>query len=93
MALLQTKELLRANMNNETGNEQKARPPLPPSVPFVCVAPVTPQGITCSRPRTVLRAPHPVGTSGVVLGAMHQGCITRRHMRLGPGTRRLCYPA
>ena len=88
-----TLEFLCANMNNETENEQKARPPLPPWVPFVCVPPVTPQGITCSRPRTVLRAPHPVGTSGVVLGAMHQGCITRRHVRLRPGIRTLCYPA
>ena len=32
---------------------ESGRPPLPPWVHFVCVAPVTPQGITCDRPRTV----------------------------------------
>ena len=34
-------------------NTRDNGPSLTPWVPFVCVAPVTPQGITCSRPRRV----------------------------------------
>ena len=43
---LEMAKLLLANVNNKG-------PFLPPWVPVVCVAPVCPQGITCSRPRKV----------------------------------------
>ena len=39
-------ELIRLEGNNKW-------PSLPPWVPLVCVAPVCPHGITCSRPRKV----------------------------------------
>ena len=47
-ALKQTKELVFTNSLSRFYYEY-----LPPRVPFVGGPPVSPQGITCSRPRTV----------------------------------------
>ena len=51
--------------------------------------PVTPQGITCCRPRTVYVScteVYPVGTCGFGLAPMHQRGITRCRERVRPRT-------